>query len=80
MTQRLNRRTVLTGTTVLGASLVLPAIPHAQSKSLVAATFPGTWSEADRNIILPAFKSATGASVTQSIVRPGSTPHRREGQ
>src|SRR6516164_6041524 len=68
MTHRLNRRTVIAGATTLGTSVVMPAILCAQSKMLVAATFPGTWSEADRNIILPAFKSSTGAAVTQSIV------------
>jgi putative spermidine/putrescine transport system substrate-binding protein len=46
----------------------MPYIARAQAKTLVAATFPGTWNEADRNIIAPAFKQATGASVTQSIV------------
>ena len=68
MTHRLDRRTVIAGATTLGASVAMPAILRAQSKTLVAATFPGTWSEADRNIILPAFKAATGAAVTQSIV------------
>jgi putative spermidine/putrescine transport system substrate-binding protein len=68
MTHRLDRRTVIAGATTLGASVAMPAILCAQSKTLVAATFPGTWSEADRNIILPAFKAATSASVTQSIV------------
>jgi putative spermidine/putrescine transport system substrate-binding protein len=50
------------------AAIGMPRIVRAQSKTLVAATFPGTWSEADRNVIAPAFKQATGASVTQSIV------------
>jgi putative spermidine/putrescine transport system substrate-binding protein len=68
MMHRLDRRTVIAGATALGASVAMPAILRAQSKTLVAATFPGTWSEADRNVILPAFKSATGAAVTQSIV------------
>jgi putative spermidine/putrescine transport system substrate-binding protein len=40
----------------------------AQAKTLVAATFPGTWSEADRQIIAPAFRKMTGAAVTQSII------------
>jgi len=53
---------------MLGATFTVPRRARAQSKSLVAATFPGTWSEADRNIIAPAFRQATGAAVTQSIV------------
>jgi putative spermidine/putrescine transport system substrate-binding protein len=59
---------MLSGATTLGAVLAVPSILRAQAKALVAATFPGTWSEADRNIVLPAFRSATGATVTQSIV------------
>ena len=43
-------------------------VARAQSKTLVAATFPGTWNEADRKVVSPAFKAATGAAVTQSIV------------
>ena len=43
-------------------------VARAQSKTLVAATFPGTWNEADRNVVSPAFKAATGAAVTQSII------------
>jgi putative spermidine/putrescine transport system substrate-binding protein len=68
MARHLDRRTMLSGATTLGGMLAVPSILRAQAKTLVAATFPGTWSEADRNIILPAFRSATGATVTQSIV------------
>jgi putative spermidine/putrescine transport system substrate-binding protein len=63
-----SRRSLLGGAAALGAGLAMPSVLRAQSKTLVAATFPGTWNEADRNIIAPAFKKATGASVTQSIV------------
>ena len=68
MTIRLSRRAFVGGAAALGAGVAMPAVLRAQSKTLVAATFPGTWNEADRNIIAPAFKKATGASVTQSIV------------
>jgi putative spermidine/putrescine transport system substrate-binding protein len=63
-----DRRSLLGGAAALGATLAMPTVLRAQSKTLVAATFPGTWNEADRNIIAPAFKKATGAAVTQSIV------------
>ena len=56
------------GTAALGAGLAVPYIARAQSKTLVAATFPGTWNEADSKVVAPAFKAATGAAVTQSIV------------
>src|ERR1700690_381983 len=64
----LDRRTLIKGTAASALTLAAPSLSLAQSKTLVAATFPGTWSEADRQVILPAFKQLTGASVTQSIV------------
>lgn len=51
-----------------GASLAMPAIARAQARTLVVATFPGTWSEAHRDILLPAFAKRTGVKVTQSIL------------
>ena len=56
------------GAAAFGAGLAMPTILRAQSKTLVAATFPGTWNEVDKTIITPAFRSATGAAVTHSIV------------
>ena len=63
-----SRRSMLSATLALGASAVLPGRVLAQSRSLVAATFPGTWSEAHRAILAPAFKQRTGVPVTQSII------------
>src|SRR5260370_946088 len=68
MTGRIDRRDLLAGAAALGAVSALPARALAQGKTLVAATFPGTWNEAHRNILAPAFRKATGASVTQSII------------
>jgi putative spermidine/putrescine transport system substrate-binding protein len=68
MTYHFDRRALMGGAAAFGTSLAMPRIVRAQSKTLVAATFPGTWNEADRNVISPAFKQATGAAVTQSIV------------
>src|SRR5579859_902808 len=68
MTYRIDRRGMIGGAAAFGAGLAMPSLVRAQSKTLVAATFPGTWNEADRNVISPAFKAATGAVVTQSIV------------
>jgi putative spermidine/putrescine transport system substrate-binding protein len=64
----MDRRRMLTGAAALGAASFIPARAFAQGKTLVAATFPGTWNEAHRNILAPAFRRATGASVTQSII------------
>jgi putative spermidine/putrescine transport system substrate-binding protein len=70
MTITIDRRRLLHG---LGLAAAWPALAgsrlaRAQAKTLIAATFPGTWSEADRQIILPAFRKMTGAAVTQSII------------
>lgn len=68
MTFTTDRRHLVRGLGALGLAAAAPRLARAQSKTLVAATFPGTWSEADRQIILPAFRRATGAAVTQSII------------
>jgi hypothetical protein len=49
----MDRRGLLIGTAALGATSLLPARVLAQAKTLVAATFPGTWNEAHRNILAP---------------------------
>jgi putative spermidine/putrescine transport system substrate-binding protein len=68
----LSRRHLLgTGATFGAAALIpvsLPVSLRAQGKTLVAATFPGTWNEAHREFLAPAFSKRTGASVTQSIL------------
>ncbi len=67
MKQRFTRRTFLAATAALGAA-PFTHIARAQDKSLVAATFPGTWNEAHREILAPAFRKRSGASVTQTII------------
>ena len=62
MTQSIDRRHFL------ALAGLTPSLALAESKTLVAATFPGTWSEAHREILLPAFASRTGAGATQSIL------------
>jgi putative spermidine/putrescine transport system substrate-binding protein len=68
MTADLSRRNLMGGAAALAADVAISPLAFAQAKALVAATFPGTWNEADRNVIAPAFRSATGAVVTQSII------------
>ncbi len=63
----MNRRQLLGSALALGGLWAAPRIALAE-ENLVAATFPGTWSEAHRNILAPAFQKATGASVTQTIL------------
>jgi len=68
MKATIDRRHLLRSAGALGLAVGAPRLAFGQSKTLVAATFPGTWSEADRNVILPAFKQKTGATATQSII------------
>src|SRR5262245_45056439 len=68
MTIHFTRRCLMGGAAAFGAGLAVSPCAIAQAKTLVAATFPGTWNEADRNVVAPAFKSSTGAAVTQSII------------
>jgi len=50
----LNRRHLLRASATFGAAALLPSSLAAQAKTLVAATFPGTWNEAQREIVAPA--------------------------
>jgi len=66
MGSHVSRRQLLAAGAGAGLYAMLP-FARAQSKSLVVATFPGTWNEAHRNVLAPYFRKRTGASVTQSI-------------
>jgi putative spermidine/putrescine transport system substrate-binding protein len=68
MSMKMSRRDVLASGASFAAVALAPALALAQGKTLVAATFPGTWNEAHREIVRPAFERRTGASVTQSIL------------
>ena len=65
--RKFTRRELLAAAASLGGVAMLPRAAWA-ADPLVAATFPGTWSESQRTILKPAFEKATGASVTQSII------------
>ena len=68
MNTPLSRRHVLRAGAGLGVAALVPSSLSAQGKTLVAATFPGTWNEAHREFLAPAFTRRTGAAVTQSIL------------
>jgi putative spermidine/putrescine transport system substrate-binding protein len=68
MSIRFTRRRLLATGAACGAASLLPAAASAQEKTLVAATFPGTWNEAHRQILAPAFRKRANAGVTQSII------------
>lgn len=63
---RLNRREFIAAGTAAGAIAGLPRAAQA-AETLVAQTFPGTWNDAHRGILVPYFKKKTGADVTLSI-------------
>jgi putative spermidine/putrescine transport system substrate-binding protein len=65
MTPKIDRRHVIAGGALAG---LVSRRALAETKTLVTATFPGTWSEAHREILLPAFTKRSGASATQSIL------------
>jgi putative spermidine/putrescine transport system substrate-binding protein len=50
-----NRRSLLAGATALGGASFLPGIAHAKG-SIVATTYPGTWEDAYRTVVLPMLK------------------------
>ena len=59
---RLPRRSFLGAATAAGASLALPGLAHAQARAISATTYPGAWESAHRQILMPAFAKASGAS------------------
>lgn len=59
-----SRRHLLQGALTLGAMQLFPGISHAQAKRLVFATFTGSWEEAHRAVLVPAFRKATSAEIT----------------
>ena len=56
----MNRRSLLTSALTLAAMRAFPGISHAQARPLVFATFTGSWEEAHKAVLVPAFRRATG--------------------
>lgn len=54
------RRQVLGSALTLSAMQLFPGITRAQARKLVFATFTGSWEEAHKDVLVPAFKKATG--------------------
>ena len=53
--QSFNRRSLLAGASALGGASLLPRAAFAKG-SLVATTYPGTWEDAYRTVVLPLLK------------------------
>jgi len=56
-----HRRSILKGAAALGGACATGLVA-AQGKSVSATTYPGAWESAHRQILMPAFAKATGAS------------------
>lgn len=59
-----SRRHLLQASLTLGALQLFPGMSHAQAKRLVFATFTGSWEEAHKAVLVPAFRGATKADIT----------------
>ncbi|KQS79865.1 MULTISPECIES: ABC transporter substrate-binding protein [unclassified Methylobacterium] len=59
----LHRRSLLAGALTLGAAQAFPGLSHAQARKLVFATFTGSWEEAHRAVLVPAFRKSSGGDV-----------------
>ncbi|WP_434625919.1 ABC transporter substrate-binding protein [Azospirillum sp. B2RO_4] len=56
----LTRRNLMQTALTLGAMHAFPGLTWAQARPLVFATFTGSWEEAHRAVLVPAFRKATG--------------------
>src|SRR5256885_2197749 len=55
----LTRRHLMTTALSLGAMQLFPRITQAQARRIVFATFTGSWEEAHRDVLVPAYRKAT---------------------
>src|SRR5882757_11487764 len=55
---RIDRRHLMTSALALGAMHAFPGLALAQARRLVFATFTGSWEEAHRDVLVPAFRKA----------------------
>ena len=54
----LTRRHMMTSALTLGTMHAFPGLSHAQARQLVFATFTGSWEEAHKDVLVPAFRKA----------------------
>lgn len=55
----MNRRSLMTTALTLGAMKAFPGLSYAQARPLVFATFTGSWEEAHKAVLVPAFRRPT---------------------
>jgi len=51
---------MMTSALALGAMQLFPGITHGQAKRIVFATFTGSWEEAHRDVLVPAYRKSAG--------------------
>ena len=67
----IHRRTLLTTALTLGAMKAFPGLSYAQARPLVFATFTGSWEEAHKAVLVPAFRKANAdASIVLDPIEP----------
>lgn len=54
----LSRRHLMTSALTIGAMHAFPGLGMAQARRLVFATFTGSWEEAHKDVLVPAFRKA----------------------
>ena len=54
----LDRRSLLGSALTLSAMTLFPQLTRAQARKLVFATFTGSWEEAHRDVLVPAFRKS----------------------
>lgn len=56
----MNRRSLMTTALTMGVMHAFPGLTWAQARPLVFATFTGSWEEAHKAVLVPAFRRANG--------------------
>jgi len=57
------RRSLMTSALTVSVMHLFPRLSHAEARLLVFATFTGSWEEAHRDVLVPAFRKASGADM-----------------
>ena len=72
---------LLTSALALGAMHAFPQLTLAQARRLVFATFTGSWEEAHKDVLVPAFRKANGnAEITLDPDAVGRPDRQGEGR
>ena len=73
MTHCPQRRRLLQSAAALSAFGMLGDVAFSQSRSIAATSFPGSWEQVFRTIVIPEFQKSTGATVNLVAQNPVET-------